>query len=343
MPLDATELREQLKALQADRKILYKHGQARFYSPQTLDELLELRAAYPQATLLAGGTDVGLWVNKQFRELNPLIYLGAVAGLDAIRFDDDYLQVGATASLTAVYQALHALYPQMDPLWERFASLPVRNAGTLGGNIANGSPIGDSMPALMALGTQVVLRSVRGSRQLALEDLYLDYMKKDMAADEIVEWINIPLPDPQRQFRCYKLSKRHDSDISAVFAGFALILEGDTIRSVRIAFGGMAATPKRASHCEQVLTGQSWDEATVRQAMQALQQDYAPLSDMRASGRNRMQSAQNLLYRFYLETRPDDPLPPQALDVFAQTAGEHPHPNPSPSKGEESAPMRSGT
>ncbi|MEZ5536159.1 MAG: xanthine dehydrogenase small subunit [Thiolinea sp.] len=322
--LDMPALREKLQELQQDESLHYSHPEGELFAPKTLDDLLQLRADYPQATILAGGTDVGLWVNKQFRELNPVIYLGEVAELKTISRDEHYLQIGAGATLTAAYQALHELYPQMDQMWERFASQPIRNVGTLGGNIANGSPIGDSMPALIALGTRVVLQSVRGEREMALEDLYLDYMQKDMAEDEVVTLIKIPLPDPQQQFRCYKLSKRYDSDISAVFTGMALRLEegADTVTSVRIAFGGMAATPKRATHCEHALLGNAWDETTVRRAMQALQQDYSPLSDMRASDKNRMQSAMNLLYRFYLETRRVDPLVAEAVDVFAANTGE---------------------
>ncbi len=324
---DQAAVRARLQALQAVASSVYTHATGSFYTPRTLNDLLKLKAEHPEATLLAGGTDVGLWVNKQFRTLNPLIYLGEVNALKTIEKDTQYLSIGAGVTLTNAYQALRVEYPEMNEIWERFASRPIRNMGTLGGNIANGSPIGDSMPALMVLGTRVVLHSLRGQRELALADLYLDYMKKDLAADEVLTLIKIPLPDvqagseanPAQQFRCYKLSKRYDSDISAVFAGFALTLAGDTgdtVESVKIAFGGMAATPKRALQCEQVLQGQPWDEATVRQAMQALKKDYAPLSDMRASDTYRLQTAQNLLYRFYLETRLQNPLSPAALNVF---------------------------
>lgn len=314
---DHAALRDQLVAMKQEESFSYSHPDGQFYTPRTIDDLLQLRAEHPEATVLAGGTDVGLWVNKQFRELNPIIYLGDVAELKIIQQDAQYLHIGAGATLTNAYQALQEIYPEMNQIWERFASQPIRNIGTLGGNIANGSPIGDSMPALIVLGTKVVLNSVRGQRELVLEDLYLDYMKKDMAADEIVELIKIPLPVAGQQFRCYKLSKRYDSDISAVFTGMALMLQDDKVESIKIAFGGMAATPKRAQQCEQMLQGKVWDEATVKQAMQVLKQDYSPMTDMRASADNRMQSAMNLLYRFYLETRPIDPLSAADIDVFA--------------------------
>ena len=319
VPFNRDTVRDELLAIQQDSSSIYDHADGQFYTPRTTDELVQLRADHPQATILAGGTDVGLWVNKQFRELNPIIYLGDIAELKTISNNGQYLQIGAGATLTKAYQAFHEHYPQMDQMWERFASQPIRNIGTLGGNIANGSPIGDSMPALIVLGTRVLLRSVRGQREMLLEDLYLDYMKKDMQADEIVELIKIPLPVAGQQFRCYKLSKRHDSDISAVFTGMAITLQGDIVESVKIAFGGMAATPKRAAQCEQALQGQVWNEATVQNGMLQLKSDYSPLTDMRASDKNRMQSAMNLLYRFYLETRPTDPLTAEMVDVFGGT------------------------
>lgn len=316
VPFNCDAVRDELLILQQDSSFTYEHADGQFYTPCTTDELVQLRAEHPQATILAGGTDVGLWVNKQFRELNPIIYLGDVAELKTISNDGQYLQIGAGATLTNAYKALHEHYPQMDQMWERFASQPIRNIGTLGGNIANGSPIGDSMPALIVLGSKVVLRSLRGQREMLLEDLYLDYMKKDMQVDEIVELIKVPLPTAGQQLRCYKLSKRYDSDISAVFTGMAITLQGDVVESVKIAFGGMAAIPKRATQCEQALQGQVWNEDTVQQGMLELKSDYSPLTDMRATDNNRMQSAMNLLYRFYLETRPTDTLTAEMVDVF---------------------------
>jgi xanthine dehydrogenase small subunit len=202
-------------------------------------------------------------------------------------------------------------------LWQRFASLPIRNAGTLGGNVANGSPIGDSMPWMIALGSEVVLQGPSGQRVLALEAFYLDYQKKDMQADEFVVAVRVPLPRANVQFRTYKLAKRFDQDISAVCAAFAFTLDGGKVVDARIAFGGMAATPRRAPRAEASLIGLGWNEANLRVAMDLLQQDYAPLSDMRASNTYRMQTAQNLLRRFWLETRADAPLAADAVNAFA--------------------------
>ena len=314
---DREEIRKKLLALRRDRALCYCHGDASFYAPTTLGALIELRAAHPDATILAGCTDIGLWVNKQFRDLGEIIYVGEVAELKEIREDDDGLSIGASVSLTDAYAALVKHYPEAKEMWERFASVPIRNAGTLGGNVANGSPIGDSMPWLIAVGADVVLRGAKGTRTLALEDLYLDYMKKDMAADEIVEAILVPLPMAKQHFRTYKLAKRYDSDISAVCAAFRITMDGNNVTEARVALGGMAATPKRAEACERALTGQPWNEATASLAAKALVKDYQPLTDMRASADNRLQAAQNLVRRFFLETRPDDPLPIEQLSVFA--------------------------
>jgi xanthine dehydrogenase small subunit len=228
------------------------------------------------------------------------------------------IDIGAGASLEDAYAAVCRHYPdELSELWQRFASLPIRNAGTLGGNVANGSPIGDSMPWLIALGSQVVLNGPDGERVLALDDFYLGYQQKDMRPGEFVQSVRVPLPKAGLRFRTYKLSKRFDQDISAVCAAFAITLDGEKVAAARIAFGGMAATPKRAAAAEAVLVGAPWNEDTLREAMAALARDYAPLSDMRASSSYRMQSAQNLLRRFWLETRPADPLPREAVNAFA--------------------------
>lgn len=299
----------------------YEYNNEHFFAPRTLDELLQLKSQYPEATVLAGGTDVGLWINKQFRDLPTLIYIGEVAELKQCNKTENGLTIGASVTLTDAYKAISELYPEMDQMWERFASQPIRNIGTLGGNVANGSPIGDSMPALIAVGATVTLQSVCGLREMPLEDLYLDYMKKDMGVDEVVVAVTLPIPAKFQRFRCYKLSKRYDSDISAVFAAFAIELDENKVSHCKVAFGGMAATPKRASHCEQSIIGSAWNETTAKQAMQLLKKDYQPLSDMRASDSNRMQSAMNLLYRFYLETRLDSPLQKEQLDVFSTAGG----------------------
>ena len=206
-------------------------------------------------------------------------------------------------SLTDAAPVIVEHYPQLFELFQRFASPPIRNAGTLGGNIANGSPIGDSMPALMVADASLTLRSTEGSRVVALEDFYLDYMVNDLRPGEFLETIQIPLPDSSVQLRSYKISKRFDQDISAVCAAFRLELADGVVVAVRIAFGGMAATIKRGAQCEQSLQDQVWSEEAIEQAMEALVKDFAPIGDMRASADYRLRVARNLIRRFYLETQ----------------------------------------
>ncbi|VVE34565.1 FAD-binding molybdopterin dehydrogenase [Pandoraea communis] len=314
---DRASLAKQLQALQRGDTLTYEHDGHVFHAPRTLAEMGRLRAAYPDARILAGSTDVGLWVTKQFRELKHLIYLGQVAELREISEGPYGIYIGAGALLGDAFDALVKHYPELAEMRQRFASFSIRNAGTLGGNVANGSPIGDSMPGLIVLGARIVLHREGVVRDMPLEDFYLAYQKTALQAGEFVQGIRVPLPGAAQRFRTYKLAKRFDQDISAVCAAFAVELDGDTVRSARVAFGGMAATPKRGSAVEAALVGQPWTEATVRAAMAALPADYQPLSDMRATSAYRLAGAQNLLYRFFLETRTDAPLAAHEVNAFA--------------------------
>jgi len=314
---DRDALQQALQGLQRDEIFTYSNGGQTFYAPRTLEQLTALRAAYPTARMLAGSTDVGLWVTKQMRDLGDIIYLGQVSELASITTKDGQIEIGAGVTLNDAYGALSTHYPELLEMWQRFSSLPIRNAGTLGGNVANGSPIGDSPPWLIALNAQVVLRGPAGQRVMPLEALYLDYMKKDMQPDEFVEAVRVPLPHADMQFRTYKLAKRFDQDISAVCAAFSIVMDGPVVGAIRIAFGGMAATPKRAAKAEAAVLGQPWNETTLQAAMTLLAEDFTPLSDMRASNTYRMKTAQNLLRRFWLETRTDAPLRTDQVNAFA--------------------------
>ncbi len=308
-----------LQELQRETTFSYAADGAHFYAPRSLPQLIDLLAAHPHACLLAGSTDVGIWVTKQCRALGDIVYLGQVPELKQLKETPTHLEIGAGVSLDDAYVAAGHIYPhELGEMRQRFASRLVRNIGTLGGNVANGSPIGDSMPWLIALGAQIVLNGRDGQRVLALEDFYLGYQKKDLHPGEFVASIRIPKRTTGLQFRTYKISKRFDQDISAVCAAFAFTLDGDTIINARIAFGGMAATPKRALHTELALSGRAWDEATLHAAMAILPADFAPLSDMRASAGYRMTVAQNLLHRFWLETRTAAPMAENTLNVFAR-------------------------
>jgi len=300
--LDREPVAAALRELARDVPLDYGHAGQRFHAPQSIPDLALLRETYPQATLLAGSTDIGLWVNKQFRELPELIYTGRVEALKAIREEDGGLWIGAAASLEDAWAALTELAPSLAELWRRFASPPVRHAGTLGGNIANGSPIGDGAPALIALGADVILRRGKQQRRLPLQDFYLDYMKKDLQPGEFVEALQVPRPDTSWAISAHKVSKRQDSDISAVCAVLALQLRNGSVQQARFAFGGMAAIVKRAAAAEAAVVGQPWVEATAEAAAQALVNDFKPMTDMRASDGYRMKVAQNLLRKLWLES-----------------------------------------
>jgi xanthine dehydrogenase small subunit len=311
--LDREAVLAALRALHADASLDWP---GRFHAPRTLDELAALRLVQPEARLLAGATDIGLWVTKQLKDLPALIYVGEVAELRRIEDADGQLHIGAAASLEDAWRALVRHWPALQELWLRFASPPVRHAGTMGGNVANGSPIGDSAPVLIALGATLTLRRGPTTRTLALEDFYVDYMKNRLEPGEFVQAIHVPLPSPGQVVRAYKISKRFDSDISAVCAALALQLDGETVREARLAFGGMAATVRRAPQAEAALRGRPWTEAAAQAAAAALARDFSPLTDLRASAGYRLQVAGNLLRRAWLETRAADPLPPAATRVW---------------------------
>ncbi|WP_258868949.1 FAD binding domain-containing protein [Alkalilimnicola ehrlichii] len=279
-----------------------------------MDALATTYAANPDAVLLAGGTDIGLWVTKQLRELPKIIYIGNVAELKSIGADGDRLRIGAAVPLAKAFSTLLEYYPELNELRQRFASSPIRNAGTLCGNIANGSPIGDSMPILLALGASVRLRRGEYCRELALDDFYLGYQQNALAHGEFIEAVHIPLPRPGRRVATYKVSKRNDQDISAVCGAYAVVISNGKVVSARIAYGGMAAIPKRARATEAALVGNPWTQATINTAINALEGDFQPISDMRAGREYRRLVAGNLLQRFYLESAsPDLPLRLQTL------------------------------
>ncbi len=289
-----------------------------FHAPRTVDTLATLLEQRPDARLLAGATDIGLWVNKQFRDVGDLIWIGGVAELARIDVQPDgALRIGAGAPLEDAWAALAARWPTLSQVGLRFAGPPVRHAGTLGGNIANGSPIGDSAPVLMALDAGVVLRRGARTREMPLETFYVDYMKNRLEPGEFLQAIVVPAPMDRRHVRAYKISKRFDCDISALCAGLSLQIDGGLVSHARFAFGGMAATVRRAAGAEAAVLGQPWSETTLRAAMDALGTDFTPLSDLRASADYRLAAARALLRRLWLETREQSPLAATEVDVRA--------------------------
>jgi xanthine dehydrogenase small subunit len=275
----------------------------RWLTPRTLAELAKVTAVHANPTFVCGATDVGLWVTKQRRALHTVISLSEVAELKSMtQQTDGSLRIGAALTYADALPALSALYPDLGDMMRRLGSVQVRNAGAIGANIANGSPIGDMPPALIAAGATLVLRRGDRSRSLALEDFFLAYGKQDRMSDEIVEAVLVPPPRPGLLFKVFKISKRFDQDISAACGAFALQIENGQVCDARIAFGGMAATPKRAAAAEAALIGQPWNAESVERAAAALEDDFTPLSDMRASAAYRMLVAQNLLRKVFAES-----------------------------------------
>jgi xanthine dehydrogenase small subunit len=297
-------LARDLARLQRDSTLEVEAAGQRYFAPTTVAELARLCLEHPDAQIVAGTTDVGLWVTKQHRDLGTLIYMGAVRELNATETTAQELVIGAAVPLADAFAAILRHYPTLAELWSRFGSAPIRNSATLGGNVANGSPIGDSMPVLLALGARLKLRCGDQRRTLVLEDFYLGYRKTALRRGEFVEAVHIPLPTERVEVRAYKISKRFDQDISAVCVCFRLALDGrpPRVRDVRIGCGGVAPIPKRALGCEQALTGRSWDEAAIEAGAAALEREFAPITDMRASAAYRTAVLKNLLRRFHVET-----------------------------------------
>jgi xanthine dehydrogenase small subunit len=274
--------------------------------PRTEPTLLTLAEQHPDAVIVSGATDVGLWITKQMRDMPKLIFTHGVAELHRVQDAYDYLSIGAAATYAEAFSALAGLHPDVGEVLRRLGSTQVRASGTIGGNIANGSPIGDMPPLLIALGATLVLKSSSGERRMALEDYFIAYGKQDRKPGEIVWAIEVPKLLGNMCYSAFKISKRFDQDISAVMSAFRFTLEGQKIATARIAFGGMAATPKRASLSETALIGVSIDdEAQWAGAFASMTSDYQPISDMRASASYRMEVAQNLLLKALMAARGD--------------------------------------
>ena len=287
----------------SDRADLFVGNDETFFAaPASEDALAALCARHPDATIVGGATDVGLWITKQLRELPRIVHTGRVASLHAVRELDDRVEIGGGATYAEAEEALRGIDPDVGEMLRRLGSKQVRSTGTVGGNIANGSPIGDSPPVLIALGATIELRHGDARRTLALEDFFLDYGRQDRAPGEILTRITVPRLGPNEHFRCYKISKRFDQDISAVLGAFRLRVRRGRIADARIAYGGMAATPGRARATERAVAGlRLRDPASWSAASEALAADFSPIDDHRASAAYRMRVAQSLLRKALTE------------------------------------------
>lgn len=292
-----------LEAMKDGSRIEIGSGNKRLIVPANADDLASVLVKEPGATIVAGSTDVGLWVTKHMRDIAPAIFIGNLDGLCGISEDKSVISIGAGVTYSEAFSTLAKRIPALGPLFDRIGGDQVRNMGTIGGNIANGSPIGDTPPPLIALGARLTLRRGDKRRTIPLEDFFIAYGRQDRQPGEFVEAVHVPVPAGETKFAVYKITKRRDEDITAALGAFFLKLADDgTVADVRIAYGGMAATPKRAFGVEKALLGRPWTEATVEAAMAAYAGDFTPLTDMRASAEYRALAARNLLLRFFAET-----------------------------------------
>ena len=310
--IDASRLREQLGQLEpaeppCEGEPRSANGAAvpapAYMAPRSLAALLQARARHPQSQIVAGCTDAGLWLTKGHQQFSSVLDLSRVAELRSVERYPHHIAIGAAVSLEDAFCALVQDRPQLRQFGKRFAGLPVRHAGTMGGNVANGSPIGDSMPLLIALGASVVLLSSRGHREMALEDLYTGYRKNRIAADEVLGWIKVALPVSGEQCRVYKVSRRFDDDISAVCLALCMRIVDGQVLHASIGVGGVATTPVRARKTEAALQAQAWTQPAAHEAMRVLRAEFTPISDMRASATYRRQVLGNLLQRYWLESQ----------------------------------------
>ncbi|MDE3773479.1 xanthine dehydrogenase small subunit [Sinorhizobium meliloti] len=302
--VEREEITRQLEALRDGCRVEIGGEDERVVLPASLDDFAAVLEANPKATIVAGSTDVGLWVTKFRRDIAPVVHLSHLEELRRISIAPDGITLAAGVSYTEAYPVIVRNFPQLRELWDRIGGEQVRNMGTVGGNIANGSPIGDTPPALIALGASVTLRKGTSRRTLPLEAFFIEYGKQDREPGEFVETVRIPFLDETERFAVYKITKRFDEDISAVCGAFRVKLDGDgKVADVAIAFGGMAGTPKRASNVEAALKGAQWNDAAIEAGVAAFERDFTPLTDWRASSEYRMLVARNLLRRFHLETQ----------------------------------------
>ena len=297
-------VKDRIRAIHDGRRVEIGEGDQRIIIPASLDDFAAVYEANPEARIVAGSTDVGLWVTKFMRPIGPVIFIGHLQELKRIAENDSEVRFYAGVSYSEALPVITANFPQLGELWDRIAGEQIRNMGTIGGNIANGSPIGDTPPPFVALGAKLHLRKGEHRREIKLEDYFLAYGKQDRQPGEFVESVTLPLLPAGEKFAAYKISKRRDEDISALCGAFRVFVnDAGTVGMARIAFGGMAATPKRAKAVEAALIGKPWTMETVEAVVAQFAEDYQPISDMRASADYRMLAAQNLLKRFFLWTQ----------------------------------------
>ena len=289
----------QLKKIGNESIIIYRKDK-KYFAPRYVAELKKILKKNINSQLLSGGTDLSLSVTKERKDINSIIYINSIKELNYIKNNKEFIEVGATTPLSKFELYIKKYYPDFNKILKRYGSVQIRNVATIAGNIATASPIGDNLPLLLALDSKVVLQSVKKSKILPINDFFLSYRKTKLKAGQFIHSIRIPIFE-KNIFKAYKISKRYDDDISSVCAAFNLKIENKKIKNIKIAYGGMSATPTRATYCEKVLLNSSITNEVIEKAKNALEKDFAPISDMRASGKYRKIIAKNLLEKCFLE------------------------------------------
>ena len=290
-----------LKKINNDSVKIYKKGR-KYFAPRYIKELKKILKKNTDAQLLSGGTDLSLIVTKERKDISSIIYMNSIKELNYIKNNNEYIEVGASTPLIEFEYYIKKYYPDFTKVLKRYGSPQIRNVGTIAGNIATASPIGDCLPLLISLNAIVILQDFKKSKILFLDSFFINYRKTQLRKDQFIHSIRIPI-FKNSIFKAYKISKRFDDDISSVCAAFNLEIVKNRIESIRIAYGGMASVPKRAIFCEKILLNSLFTQENCNKAKEALEKDFKPISDMRASSLYRMEIAKNLLEKCFVEIK----------------------------------------
>ena len=290
-----------LKKIGNESITIYKKDK-RYFAPRYVSELKKILKKNINSQLLSGGTDLSLLVTKERKDINSTIYMNSIKELNYIKKSKGYIEVGATTPLSDFEIYIKKYYPDFNKILKRYGSIQIRNVATVAGNIATASPIGDNLPLLLALDSKIVLQGIKKSKIIPINNFFIGYRKTKLKAGQFIHSIRIPVVD-KNIFKAYKISKRFDDDISSVCAAFNITIENKKIKNIKIAYGGMAAIPKRAINCERLLLNSLINLEIIDKAKNALEKDFSPISDMRASGEYRKIIAKNLLEKCFLEIK----------------------------------------
>ena len=284
------------------KKIYIKNEDKTFFSPKTIKDLKNIIKKNSNFNFLAGGTDLSLKVTKERKEISCIINLKEIKELDFIKINKNYIEVGAATSLTKFENQIKKYYQDFYAVLKRYGSVQIRNVGTIGGNIATASPIGDTLPILLSLNAEILIESPNKRKVLPINNFFIGYRKTKLKKNEFIRSIKIPL-FKKNIFKAFKISKRFDDDISSICGSFNFEIKNSKINQVYIAFGGMSAVPKRAKACEAILRNKPLTINTFVKAKDYLEKDLNPIGDMRASKEYRLEVAKNLLIKCFLEMK----------------------------------------